>query len=181
MPVTPLHMGPALVAKGLLGRHFSLLVFGFSQLAMDIEPIVRIARGDPVIHGFTHTYLGATLIGLASLFAGRPACQWLLRRFRPDPRSAFLQWLHGPDRIPWGSAAISAFAGTYSHVFLDSIMHADMKPLAAWSDSNVLLHAVSVEVLHFGCVASLVAGAFVMGVAFVMSRRIARKRGCTTP
>jgi hypothetical protein len=69
MPVTPLHMGPALAAKALCGRHFSLLVFGFSQVVIDLEPLIRIQRDDAVLHGFTHTYLGATLLGLPSLAA----------------------------------------------------------------------------------------------------------------
>ena len=70
MPVTPFHMGPGVVIKAVGGRYFSLMVFGFSQVAMDVEPLVRMIRGDAVLHGFTHTYLGATLIGLVSAVAG---------------------------------------------------------------------------------------------------------------
>lgn len=44
------------------------------QVAMDIEPVIRM-RDDVVLHGFVHTYLGATLIGLVSAVAGRPICQ----------------------------------------------------------------------------------------------------------
>jgi hypothetical protein len=171
MPVTPLHMGPALAVKGVLGRHFSLLVFGFSQVAIDIEPLVSILREDPVLHGFTHTYLGATLIGLFSVLAGRPLCQWLLRFFRPDERSPFLNWLHGPDTISWSATVVSALAGVYSHVFLDSIMHWDMKPFAPWSEANAQLHFIPVDALHFACAASGVAGAVLMGFVFLASRR----------
>lgn len=78
MPFTPLHMGPGLAVKAVCGRYFSLMVFGFSQVAMDIEPLVRIIRGDAVLHGFTHTCLGATLIAPVSIFVGRPVCQVLL-------------------------------------------------------------------------------------------------------
>jgi hypothetical protein len=81
-------MGPGLVLKALAGRHFSLMVFGFSQVAIDIEPLVRIIRGDAVLHGFTHTYLGATLIALVSALVGRPVCQFLLRYWDPDPSSS---------------------------------------------------------------------------------------------
>ena len=72
MPVTPFHMGPGVAIKAVAGPYFSLMVFGFSQAAMDIESLVRIIRGDAVLHGLTHTYLGATLIGLASAVVGRP-------------------------------------------------------------------------------------------------------------
>jgi len=71
MPFTPFHMGPGLAVKAVTGRYFSLTVFGFCQVAIDIEPLVRMIRGDIVIHGFTHTYLGATLIAFVSVVAGR--------------------------------------------------------------------------------------------------------------
>ncbi len=39
MPFTPLHMGPALVLKSVVGASFSLTVFGWSQIVMDIQPL----------------------------------------------------------------------------------------------------------------------------------------------
>ena len=102
------------------------MVFGFSQVAMDIEPLVCIIRGDPVLHGFTHTYAGATLVGLVSVIVGRPVCQFLLEKFPPDPGLRLLVWLKGSSG--WPAAIAGAFAGTSSHVALDSVMHADMVP-----------------------------------------------------
>ena len=46
-------MGPGLAIKAVTGRHLSLLVFGVSQVVIDVEPLVRIIRGDAVLHGFT--------------------------------------------------------------------------------------------------------------------------------
>jgi hypothetical protein len=164
-------MGPGLALKALAGRHFSLMVFGFSQIAIDIEPLVRIIRGDAVLHGFTHTYLGATLIALGSALVGRPVCQFLLRYWNPDPSSPFLNWLPTAKTIPWSAAFVGAFAGTYSHVFLDSIMHSDMQPLAPASNANALLHVISVESLHVACLLSGVLGALLMFAAFLVHRR----------
>ena len=166
MPVTPFHMGPGLAAKAVLGRHLSLMVFGFSQVAIDLEPMVRLVRGDAVLHGFAHTYLGATLVAAISAVVGRPICQRLLDRWTPDPASPFLIWLHGPDRISWPAAVVGAFVGTYSHVFLDSIMHADVLPPAPFSPANALLGAVSVGSLHLLCVGSSALGGLVLAVAF---------------
>jgi hypothetical protein len=45
MPVTPFHLGPGLAAKAVLGRHMSLTVFGLGQVAMDLEPGLRMLRG----------------------------------------------------------------------------------------------------------------------------------------
>jgi biotin transporter BioY len=64
MPATPLHMGAGLAIKALAGRHFSVLAFGVAQVAMDIEPLVGIISGADVLHGPTHTYLGAFVIAV---------------------------------------------------------------------------------------------------------------------
>jgi hypothetical protein len=45
VPFTPFHMGPGLAIKAVTGRHLSLLVFGVSQVVIDVEPLVRIIRG----------------------------------------------------------------------------------------------------------------------------------------
>ena len=146
MPVTPLHMGPGLLFQGAAERHFSLMVFGFSQV---------------------HTYLGATLIAVASALIGRPVCQFLLRYWNPDPASAVLSWLPAPKVIPWPAAIAGAFVGAYSHVCIDSVMHADMAPFAPLWDENALLHVISVDALHIFCILSAVLGLMLL---FAVSR-----------
>lgn len=170
MPFTPFHMGPGLAVKAVCGRHFSLMVFGFSQVAIDIEPLVRTIRDNAVLHGFTHTYPGATLVALVSVLIGRPICQFLLNYWTPDSYSTVLNWLRGPKLISWPAAIAGAFVGTYSHVVLDSIMHSDMQPLAPFSSANALLHVISVGSLHFGCVLSGVLGALVLFGVFILRR-----------
>jgi hypothetical protein len=172
MPFTPIHMGPGLAVKAALGRRFSLMVFGFSQVAMDIEPLVRMIRGDTVIHGFTHTYLGATIVGVVAALVGRPLCNRLLRFFRPGPGFGFLQWLGVTEEIGWRASLTGAFIGTYSHVLLDSVMHSDMAPLFPWRESNFLQGAISIEALHMLCVASgLIAVAALCLVYLLWGRR----------
>lgn len=170
MPFTPLHMGPGLAIKAVAGRYFSLMVFGFSQVAMDVEPLVRIIRGDAVLHGFIHTYLGATLIALVSVVVGRPVCQLLLNYWRRDPRFPFLTWLRGPTLISWRATIAGAFVGTYSHVFLDSIMHSDMQPFAPVSNANSLIHVISVDELHVLCVLGGALGALLVFAVFLVRR-----------
>ena len=111
-----------------------------------------------------------------SVVAGRPICQRLLARWTPDPASPFLTWLRGPDRISWSAAIVGAFVGTYSHVFLDSIMHADMQPIAPLSAGNALLGVVSLESLHLLCVAGVL-GALVIGLAFARRRAASSSDG----
>ena len=170
MPFTPLHMGPGLAFKAIGGRHFSLMVFGFSQVMIDLEPLIRMIIGDSVLHGVTHTYFGATAIGLASVLIGKPFCQWLLDRVRPDPSLGMLVWLRGSGRITWTAATVGAFFGTYSHVALDSVMHADMQPLAPFSNDNALLHIVAIDALHAGCIAAGVISAVALTAAYLVAR-----------
>lgn len=170
MPFTPFHMGPGIAMKSLAGRHFSLTTFGFSQVAMDVEPLVRILRGDAVPHGPTHTYLGATLIGLVCVVIGRPICEYPLQYWTPDPESGFLTWLWGNADISRSAAFAGAFAGTYSHVFLDGLMHADLRPLAPFSDAQPLFFAVPVDAVHIACVLAGLGGALVTVVRFFLRK-----------
>ena len=174
MPFTPFHMGPGVVVKAALGRHFSLMVFGFAQVAMDVEPLVRMLRGDLAPHGISHTYAGATVIGLVSLLVGRPVCVWLLRFWPPSPRRPLLDWLRGPGGITWTAAALGAFVGTFSHVLLDSVMHAEMHPLWPASDHNGLLDLVSMEALHRLCLAGGVLGVGALAIRYWVERRTVR-------
>ena len=170
MPVTAFHLGPGIAAKAVLGRHVSLMVFAFSQVAMDVEPVAHVLRGDAVLHGFAHTYVGAALVAALSIVAGRPVCQWLLQRWPPDPDSTFLSWLVGPTRIPWRAAIVGAVLGTYSHIFLDSIMHADMQPLAPFVETNTMLGAISTGSLHLVCLASGGLGVVALALVFIFRR-----------
>ena len=59
MPVTPFHMGPGLLIKAVMQGYFSLIIFGWAQILMDIQPVVAIISGKGRVHGFSHTYIGA--------------------------------------------------------------------------------------------------------------------------
>jgi Domain of unknown function (DUF4184) len=174
MPFTPFHMGPGLAMKALAGRHFSLVVFGVSQVLIDLEPLVRIIRGDAVLHGWTHTYVGATAIAVVAAILGRPVCQFLLDRWQPKPSWRWLAELGGDWRITQRAAYIAAFAGTYSHVLLDSLMHSDMRPWLPISDSNVLLYRVPFETVYVGCAWAGLIGA---ALALALSLWAARSQG----
>jgi len=171
MPFTPFHLGPGAALKVLGGRYFSFTVFGFSQVAMDIEVLVRLSRGDPILHGFGHTYLGATLIGIVSILVGKPLCQYCLRIWNeavgPEEHHRF----HIQPRISWLAALISATTGVYSHLFLDSIMHARMHPLAPFSGVNPLLHVMSAGNLYLLC-AGLGGFALVLSLVLAVWRKV---------
>ena len=157
MPFTPFHMGPGMALKSVAGNRFSLVTFGVAQVAIDIEPGIGLLRGSDVLHGWTHTYLGAAAIGAVVLLC-RPLCNRILHLWNAELLHHRLNGLVSPEPIGWVPAAAGAFVGTFSHVALDSLMHFDIRPFAPFSDANALLGLVSVQALHLSCVAAGVAG-----------------------
>ncbi len=154
MPFTPLHMDPGLAIKALAGRHFSVLTFGIAQVAMDIEPLIGLFRGSEVLHGTTHTYLAS--LGIAAVVAAisPTICGPILRRWNRELSFQRLAWLVTLESFSAVSVITGAFSGTISHVILDSIMHSDISPLAAWSKANTLQGLISIEALHQFCIFS---------------------------
>jgi hypothetical protein len=161
-------MGPAAAFKLIGQRYFSFTVFGFSQILMDLEPLIRILRGDAILHGFSHSYLGATLIGSVSLIFGKPICEYCLQQW--NKRSS-VKWLSVPTAISWGVAALSAYIGTLSHVLLDSMLHGDIRPWVPFTDDNVMLYWLSVRGLHLLCFALGGIGAVGLTVVWIRSNR----------
>ncbi|MCP5149917.1 MAG: DUF4184 family protein [Chromatiales bacterium] len=171
MPFTPLHLGPGLAIKLVLRDRFSVVVFAGAQVAMDVEPLVRMLRGDAVVHGPSHTYLGALLVGVASMLIGKVAYGPIARTWNARAAPAL------PTAVGWAAAGSGAFLGTTSHVLLDSLMHGDMQPFAPLTDANTLLLAISIESLHLLCIGLGAVGA--VGLLTRTTRRERRSRAQT--
>ena len=161
MPFTPWHMGPGILFKAFLQGSFSLMVFGWSQIVTDIQPLWVLVAGHGHLHGFTHTYIGATVLAVFSALSGKYLAALGLRMLG---LSQFLP-------VSWHVAFVSAGIGTYSHVVLDSVMHADLEPFWPFTSSNGLLGLLSVEALHWFCLAC---GALGGALYFFLAGRHAR-------
>lgn len=151
MPFTPLHMGAGIAVKASMQKQFSLMVFGWSQIVIDIQPLVVMLTGKGELHGFSHTLLGASIIGLFCGATGKTLGQWGLCMLRE------------PNHLPicWRVSFLSAFIGTYSHIWIDSIMHPDVMPLAPLSTASPLHGIISIESLHILCVLSALVGGII--------------------
>ena len=122
MPITPLHFGAALPFEFALRGRFSTVAFVLANVAMDVQPVLALGFGVPVaVHGWTHSLLGASLIA-----AALTALAWRLPR-----RAAY---------------AAGFFAGTLTHVALDSLMHHDLSPLWPWREGNPVIARVDVDI-----------------------------------
>lgn len=153
MPFTPLHMGPGIFIKSILQSSFSLMIFGWTQIVMDIQPLIVMLSGNGHIHGFTHTYIGASLIAIFSAVSGKHISEFGLKLLDvPVPNSG---------KIFWWVCFLSAFIGSFSHVLLDSIMHSDVEPFYPFSLLNKLHQYISLEALHRFCIYSGLVGAVI--------------------
>lgn len=148
MPFTPFHLGIGAAAKAAFGGRFSFMVFGGAQVLMDLEPGIKLLAGATPLHGPSHTLLGALGVGALAALTGKPIAEFVLR------------FLRFPGyEISWSASVIAAFLGTFSHVALDAIMHADMHPWAPIGSGNELLGMLSMGALHGACLGAGIIGA----------------------
>jgi membrane-bound metal-dependent hydrolase YbcI (DUF457 family) len=146
VPVTPFHFGAGAALHAAAPRQVSLLAFCGANCLMDLETIYNVLAGRFPLHRFLHTFAGATLVAVATvgLFAALRSVAGRIRL---------------PNHFDWQqlrmvAVAIGASLGVYSHVVLDGIMHADVRPFAPWSDDNPFYRLVSLQILHIGCLAA---------------------------
>jgi len=151
MPFTPLHMGPAMAFKWIGKDHFSLVGFGVTQIVLDIEPLVAMLRGTGVLHGWSHTWLGATVLGAGVALLGGPVCRRLLGIGRKLADREGMTWLQWPP-LRRHALVSGALVGAWSHVALDSVMHHDLHPFSPWSQAQPWLHALGPDALNLGCI-----------------------------
>lgn len=159
-----------MLLKVAIPRYFSLTVFGLTQVLIDLEPAFYMAREETDLHRFFHTYVGASVIAALSMVVGRPVCQWGLRVWnsRLDERQAAR--FSARPQISWQAAGVAAWIGAYSHVFLDSMMHADLRPLSPWLAENRWLGIVSINQLHWVCVVTGLLGLVFLSIGRWMSK-----------
>ena len=146
-------MGPGILIKALLQGSFSLMVFGWTQIVMDIQPLLVLITGKGHLHGFTHTYIGAILLAIFSALTGKYLSEIGLK----------ILGLAQSKNIPiqWWVSFLSAFIGSFSHVFLDSIMHTDVEPFYPISLINNFHGILSISMLHKLCLYSGIIGALI--------------------
>ena len=154
MPFTPFHMGPGILVKAILQGSFSLMVFGWAQIVMDIQPLFVLITGNGQLHGFSHTYIGATLLAVFSALSGKYLSEIGLKLLGISKKENRI-------KIRWWISFLSAFIGTYSHVALDSIMHSDVEPYYPLPKENGLLALINVHQLHQLCIYSAMVGAII--------------------
>ena len=120
MPFTPYHLGPGLLLGVVLFPFVDISTMMIASVILDLEPLAVILLGFPSpLHGFFHSYLGATLVAIVLSFV-----IWPMRKTLNSIVSLFGLKQESSLRhiLP------ASFIGVYSHVFLDSFIYSEMNP-----------------------------------------------------
>jgi hypothetical protein len=151
-------MGPGMAVKAAVPRHFSIVVFGLTQIALDLEVLWHLARHEYPLHTFWHTYLGATTIAAMLTVLGKPASQWIKAMWNRIAAKCCDADLTVSTPTTWVASFTGASVGAYSHILLDSLFHPDIEPLQPWSATNRLRGVVNPHSLEVVCVVLGIAG-----------------------
>ncbi len=154
MPVTPFHFGPGLAFKGVLGQRFSLAAFVVANVAIDLEPAYYLWVDQDPLHRELHTWLGASLLALVLCLLWSLARRLLSRL----PVIRRWHWLAALGAVPVLAVGSGLLLGVWSHIALDSVMHADMMPFAPFRGDNPWWGQVPLEPLHWLCIMTGIAG-----------------------
>jgi membrane-bound metal-dependent hydrolase YbcI (DUF457 family) len=134
VPFTPFHWGPALLIGFMIFPLLNIPILIVSSVIIDIEPLLLNLQ-----HGFFHSYLGATIVGLlvaAVAIPLRKPVEWV---------STHLVML--PQTVSFRNALLTSLFGVWLHVFLDSFLYPEMKPFLPF-DGNPFLDLVSMDVIY---------------------------------
>ena len=130
---------------------------------MDLEVLTRMAAGAERWHGFTNTFIGASVVLIPTVVFGKPACERVLRWWNRNLSPAQAKWLKVPTRIAWPAAWAGGALGVYSHMILDAVMHSDVTPWAPLSQANPYVGLLSIGQLNLLCLMFLLLGAIIIG------------------
>lgn len=152
MPITPYHLGPDLALALPLRKYIDLPVFLLSNVAVDIEPFtVTLFRLHYPYHGFCHTFLVGTAIGVLLALV----CVNFKGVFKKLMNLVRLTY-----STSFGKMTVSAIFGVWLHVLLDGFLNHDIKPFYPLA-SNPLYGILSqATVLHLCSFSFLLALAF---------------------
>ncbi len=144
MPLTPFHW--SIVLFGFILFDFLYLpALIISSVLMDLESFYYMfiaPRPDGVLHGFFHTYLGVTLIAIV-------VALFLIKYRKPvDSFMDVFKVKQSQNKISNELIFVSSLLAAWSHILLDSFMHADLQPFWPLTTANPFLHLVSISNIY---------------------------------
>jgi hypothetical protein len=123
VPFTPFHFGPAFGLGLPLRRYLHVPTFLVANVMVDVEPIVvLILELNYPLHGYLHTFIFASLMGLALGYVMFNLDRVLFSTYK------FLR-LDSEDNQSMKTFIVTGVSGAIFHVLLDSPLYSDIRPL----------------------------------------------------
>jgi len=122
MPFTPFHLGPGLGLGLPLREYLHAPTFLLASIIVDVEPFLVLFLGLRYpLHGYLHTFLLATVVGLVLGYI-----MFLLERMLHPLYKIFL--LERTNSLSLKSFISAGLLGTGLHILLDAPLYPDITP-----------------------------------------------------
>jgi len=158
MPYTPFHWGPSAWIGLLLFGYINFAAFFIASVIPDIEPFCVLVFGlDAPLHGWSHSFLGGTIIALILSGVFYPCLKFINR---------IMAWVQLDQRSSYKKVLVSCLFGVYLHVLFDSFLYTDIRPLMPFA-ANPFYGLVSSPAMYLFCTASFLIG----GLLYVLKLR----------
>jgi len=165
MPFTPFHFGPSACVALPLRRYIDIPTFLLANIAIDIEPLLVLGLSlSYPLHGYAHTLLGASFVGL---FWGLLAHAFKKQLKLLMNNIFFLSY--EPAKL--SKYIFSGILGTWFHVLLDSPLYADIKPFFPFSQ-NPLYGTVTHGMIYTICAVFFIPAFAIYFMLIVSDRKI---------
>ena len=123
MPFTPFHLGPAIGFGLPLRKHLHVPTFLVANVIVDVEPLLVLVLGlNYPLHGYLHTFIFASLTGLALGYVMFSVDRFLYPFYKALN-------LVGEGNQSLKKFMVTAVSGTIFHVLLYVPLYSDIKPL----------------------------------------------------
>lgn len=120
MPFTPYHFGPHLLVGLIFIKFLDIPTFLASNILVDLQPLLVLAGWmEPPLHGISHTFLGATVIGLILGIISIPFMKYYTRIY------SFFNLKYSITKF---SIILSGILGAWFHVITDTPIYDDINP-----------------------------------------------------
>ncbi len=161
MPLTPFHLGPALLFGLVLFRFVNLPAFLAANVVVDLEPLFVLLFGlDYPLHGFFHSFLGGSVVALVLFFV-------MVKVNVPIQEVMGYFGLRQDGSVR--SIGIACFFGVYFHILLDCFLYTDIMPFYPL-DANPVYGWFSGSEVYMFCIMSFVLGGLIYGWRLVKKK-----------
>nr|WP_277543807.1 DUF4184 family protein [Halomicroarcula sp. FL173] len=158
MPLTPFHLGPALLLGILLYRRLDLPTLLVGSVIVDVRAaLVVFGPFDGPVHGILTTFAGGTMVALA---VGSVVL------VLPQSVQSVLNYTRLADTTSVSTIFGAAIVGVSSHVILDSFLYTDTRPFYPSAWNPFFIDGVRFVPVYGGCTLAGVLALIVFAVRY---------------